>query len=76
MEVPLLGIIIGALVCLWASVLTYLAWFRPDRLVPPLWYWRNRGYDLWITRLLAPVLAVIRLVILLRILLCIFAILC
>jgi hypothetical protein len=76
MDIPLLGIIVAIGVCLWSSVLTYLAWLKPHRLAPPLWYAHNYGYDLWITRVLAPLLAVILLVILLRILLCAIGIVC
>jgi hypothetical protein len=62
---PLLLVkIIAAPLFLWLSTLSYLAWFKPDRLVPPLWHRRNSGYDLWMARLVAPIGAVIILVIL------------
>jgi len=55
MDVPFPFIIVALAFFFWLSTLSYLAWFRPDRLVQPLWFWRNSGYELWITRLLAPI---------------------
>lgn len=55
MDVPLLFIVVALAFFFWLFTLSYLAWFRPDRLVQPLWFWRNSGYELWITRLLAPI---------------------
>jgi hypothetical protein len=70
MNFPILAIIGLTLICVWLSALSYFAWFRPDRLVPPLWHARNTGYDLWITRLVAPIAAAVLLVFLVRVLLC------
>ena len=76
MNIPIIVIIVAIPVCLWLSVLSYLAWFRPNRLVPPLWYARNTGYDLWITRLVVPAFAVTLLGILIRVLLCVLGFFC
>ena len=76
MDIPVLAIVVAILFCLWLSVLSYLAWFKPNRLVPPLWYARNTGYALWITRLVAPVFAVTLLAILIRVLLCVLGLFC
>jgi hypothetical protein len=64
MRTPVPAKIVVAIFFLWLSALSYLAWFEPGRLVPPLWRWPNSGYALWITRLLAPIGVIMTLIIL------------